>query len=272
MTGNRIARALLGLFFIALLATPLVIKQMSARQAAGSTLEAKAAALTRHGFYLEEVAHAAGIDFVHHAPALDHQLDPIMPEVASLGAAVSIVDFDRDGWSDIYVTNSCEGCKNALYRNLGDGTFKDVAGELGIADLNQPGTGVCMGAVWGDYDNDGYEDLLVYKWGRTELFHNDAGKGFTRVTEKAGLPKWMNANSAVWLDFDRDGFLDLFIAGYWPDDLDLWHLKTTTIMPESFEYAKNGGHKYLLRNKGKDGTGNWLGFEDVTRAMGIDST
>jgi len=108
MTGNRIARALLGLVFIALLATPLVIKHMSARQAAGSTLEAKAAALTRHGFYLEEVAHAAGIDFVHHAPALDHQLDPIMPEVASLGAAVSIVDFDRDGWSDIYVTNSCE--------------------------------------------------------------------------------------------------------------------------------------------------------------------
>jgi hypothetical protein len=58
MTGNRIARALLGLFFIALLATPLVMKHMSARQAAGSTLEAKAAALTRHGFYLEEVAHA----------------------------------------------------------------------------------------------------------------------------------------------------------------------------------------------------------------------
>jgi hypothetical protein len=87
-----------------------------------------------------------------------------------MGAAVSIVDFDRDGWSDIYVTNSGEGSRNALYRNLGDGTFKDVAPELGIADLNQSGTGVSMGSVWGDYDNDGFEDLLLIKWGRPELF------------------------------------------------------------------------------------------------------
>src|SRR6202790_117130 len=265
MTGHRIARALLGLFFLALLATPLVIKQMSARQAAGSTLEAKAAALTRHGFYLEEVAHAAGIDFVHHAPALDHQLDPIMPEVASLGAAVSIVDFDRDGWSDIYVTNSCEGCKNALYRNLGDGTFKDVAGELGIADVNQPGFGVSMGAVWGDYDNDGYEDLLLIKWGKPELFHNDAGHGFTRVTEQAGLPPWINANTALWFDYDGDGLLDFFIGGYYSEDVDLWHLASTKMMPDSFEYAKNGGRKYLFHNLG-NGT-----FEEVSAQVGIKS-
>ena len=265
MTGNRIARALLGLFFIALLATPLVIKQMSARQAAGSTLEAKASALTRHGFYLEEIAHAAGIDFVHHAPALDHQLDPIMPEVASLGAAVSIVDFDRDGWSDIYVTNSCEGCKNALYRNLGDGTFKDVASELGIADVNQPGTGVAMGAVWGDYDNDGYEDLLLIKWGRPELFHNDHGHGFIRVTEQAGLPPWINANTAIWFDYDGDGLLDLFIGGYYSEDIDLWHLTTTRIMPESFEYAKNGGRRYLFHNLGNGR------FEEVSAKVGISS-
>src|SRR6202171_3788139 len=264
MTGTRIARALLGLFFIALLATPLVIKQMSARQAVGSTLEAKAAALARHGFYLEEVAHAAGIDFVHQAPALDHQLDPIMPEVASLGAAVSIVDFDRDGWPDIYVTNSCDGCKNALYRNLRDGTFKDVAGELGIADVNQPGTGVSMGAVWGDYDNDGYEDLLLIKWGRPELFHNDHGHGFTRVTEQAGLPPWINANTAIWFDYDGDGLLDLFIGGYYSEGIDLWHLTTTRIMPESFEYAKNGGRKYLFRNLGH-GT-----FEEVAEKVGLN--
>jgi hypothetical protein len=136
---------------------------------------------------------------------------------------------------------------------------------MGIADLNQAGTGVCMGAIWGDFDNDGYEDLLVYKWGKPELFHNDKGKGFTRVTDKAGLPPWVNANSAVWLDFDRDGHLDLFIAGYWDEKLDLWHLDNTKIMPESFEYAKNGGRKYLLRNRG-DGT-----FEDVTEKMGITS-
>jgi len=158
-----------------------------------------------------------------------------------MGAAVSIADFDHDGWQDIYVTNSGEGSKNALYRNLGDGTFKDVAPELGIADVNQPGTGVSMGAVWGDYDNDGYEDLFLYKWGKPELYHNDQGKGFTRVTEQAGLPQWLNANTAVWLDYDGDGLLDLFIGGYYSEDIDLWHLKTTKIMPESFEYAKNGG-------------------------------
>ncbi len=223
------------------------------------------AALERYGFYLEEVSKQSGIDFTHEAPKLDPKLDPIAPIIASMGASVSVVDFDRDGLPDLYVINSTEGSKNRLYRNKGDGTFEDVAEKMGVADLNQPGTGVCMGAVWGDFDNDGYEDLLVYKWGRPELFHNDKGKGFTRVTEKAKLPAWVNANSAVWLDFDGDGLLDLFIAGYWPDDVNLAKLKTTEIMPESFQYANNGGRKYLLRNKG-DGT-----FEDVTEKMGIRS-
>jgi hypothetical protein len=251
------------LVLIALIGLVLVLGQRPAEALAGDDNEA----LKRYGFSLREVSKEAGIDFTHRAPALDPQFDKIdiMPIIASMGASVSVVDFDRDGWPDLYVVNSAEGSKNRLYRNVHDGTFKDVAEEMGVADLNKPGTGVCMGAVWGDFDNDGYEDLLVYKWGRPELFHNDGGKGFTRVTEKAGLPERVNANSAVWLDFDGDGKLDLFIAGYWPDDVDLWHLKTTKMMPESFEYAKNGGRKYLLRNKG-DGT-----FEDVTEAMGIKS-
>src|SRR3989442_10224240 len=62
-----------------------------------------------------------------------------------------------------------------------------------------------MGAVWGDYDNDGYEDLFLYKWGRPELFHNDGGRHFSRVTEHAGLPPWVNANTAIWFDYDGDG-------------------------------------------------------------------
>ena len=132
-----------------------------------------------------------------------------------------------------------------------------------VADLNQAGTGVSMGSIWGDYDNDGYEDLLVYKYGRPELFHNEQGGGFTPVTAQARLPSWVNANSAVWLDYDRDGLLDLFLAGYWSEAVDLWHLETTRIMPESFEYAENGGRNYLLHNRG-NGT-----FEDVTAALGI---
>src|SRR5438477_1021840 len=144
MTRRKTARILLVLCFIALLATPVVIKRLATRREAKVRLDEKAA-LVRYGFYLEEVAQASGVNFVHQAPTLDHQLDHIMPEVASMGAAVSIVDFDRDGWPDIYVTNSGEGSKNALYRNMGDGRFKDVAPELGIADVNQPGTGVSMG-------------------------------------------------------------------------------------------------------------------------------
>jgi enediyne biosynthesis protein E4 len=224
-----------------------------------------AATSNRYGFSLVESARAAGVDFVHQGPTFDHQLDHIMPQVASVGAAVSVVDFDRDGWPDFYVTNSADGSLNRLYRNQHDGTFKDVAGELGVADVNRAGTGVSMGAVWGDYDNDGYEDLLLYKYGRPELFHNDAGKGFTPVSEKAGLPAWVNANTAVWLDYDRDGRLDLFLPGYWSEDIDLMHLKTTKIMPESFEYAENGGRKYLFHNLGGGR------FEEVSEKLGIAS-
>ena len=218
-----------------------------------------------YGFALQEVAGASGVDFVHRGPTLDAKLDHIMPHVAAMGAAVSVADFDRDGWQDLYVTNSGESSANRLYRNLGDGQFEDVARGMGVADLNQPGTGVSVGAVWGDYDNDGFEDLFVYKWGRPELFRNNGGQGFARVTGEAGLPGWVNAGSAVWLDYDCDGRLDLFIAGYWPDGLDLWHLESTRMMPESFEYAENGGRKYLLRNRG-DGS-----FEDVADRLGIRS-
>jgi enediyne biosynthesis protein E4 len=258
-------RILLGAFFVALLATPVVLKRLSEHHAATGAAPDSAAAMRRYGFSFQEVAKAAGIEFIHQAPRLDPKLDHIMPQVASMGAAVSIVDVDRDGWQDIYVTNSRGGSYNRLYRNLGDGAFKDVAADMGVADVNQADTGVSTGAVWGDYDNDGYEDLFLYKWGRPELFRNDRGRRLVRVTEDAGLPGWVNANTAVWLDYDRDGLLDLFIGGYYAEHVNLWRLTTTRMMPESFEYAQNGGRKYLLRNCG-DGR-----FEDVTEQLGITS-
>jgi enediyne biosynthesis protein E4 len=265
MIDSKAARIILVVIFVALLATPLVVRKLSARREAASAIMDTQSALARYGFYLDEVSKTAGVNFVHQAPTLDHRLDHIMPQVASMGAGVSIADFDRDGWADIYVTNSGEGSKNSLFRNMADGTFKDVAGELGVADLNQVGTGVSMGAVWGDYDNDGYEDLFVYKWGKPELFHNDAGKAFTRVTEKAALPSWVNANTAIWFDYDNDGLLDLFLGGYYAEDVNLWRLTTTKMMPESFEYAKNGGRKYLFRNLGNGS------FEEVSQKLGIDT-
>src|SRR5687767_4275773 len=220
---------------------------------------------TRFGFRLQESAKAMGVSFTHQAPTFDAKLDHIMPQVAAMGASVAVADFDRDGWQDLYVTNSAEDSLNRLYRNNGDNTFTDVAGTVGLADVNRRESGVSMGSVWGDFDNDGWEDVLVYKYGRPELFRNVDGRSFVPVGERAGLPAWVNSNSATWLDFDRDGRLDLFIAGYWPDGVNLWRLETTRIMPESFEYANNGGRKYLLRNRGEGA------FEDVTAAMGITS-
>src|SRR6187402_2233222 len=81
----------------------------------------------RFGFQLAESAKRRGVTFVHEGPTFDAKLDHIMPQVASMGAAVAVADFDRDGWQDFYVTNSREGSLNRLYRNKGDGTFSDVA-------------------------------------------------------------------------------------------------------------------------------------------------
>lgn len=256
--SNRVVRILVVLFFGLLLVALGAMKWGGEQEDSVSGTGSE-----RYGFYLKEVGKQVGIDFVHEAPVLDAKLDHIMPIIASMGAAVSVVDYDRDGWQDLYVTSSRRGSLNRLYRNLEGTGFHDVATDLGVADVNR--VGVSMGSVWGDYDNDGFEDLFLFKWGRPELFHNLDGKAFERVTEIVGLPEWINAGSAIWVDYDCDGYLDIFVAGYWPESLNLWDLETTRMMPESFEYANNGGRKYLLRNSG-DGT-----FEDVTVQVGITS-
>jgi enediyne biosynthesis protein E4 len=266
MKASLGVRIVLDLIFVGLLATPLAIREISARREEAQAKLNESQALARYGFHLEEVSQQSGVHFTHQAPTLDSKLNSIMPEVASMGASVSVVDFDRDGWPDFYVTNSAIGSQNHLYRNLHDGTFQDVGAQMGLADVNRAGTGVSMGAVWGDYDNDGYEDLFLIKWGKPELFHNDQGRGFTPVGAIANLPPWINANTAIWFDYDGDGLLDLFVGGYYPETLDLWHLQTTRMMPESFEYAKNGGRKFLFHNLGGGK------FEEVSEKAGIKST
>ena len=215
------------------------------------------------GFVLRDETKAAGITFVHHRPTFDAKIANVEPHVAALGAAVSVGDFDGDGWPDLYFTNSRFGAPNALYRNRRDGTFEDVAAAAGLADLNRPGEGVSMGSVWGDFDNDGHEDLLVYRYGYLALFRNVDGTHFQDVTETAGLRRWVNSNGAIWLDYDRDGLLDLYVTAYFRSDVDLWHLSTTRIMHNSFEYATNGGKNLLFHNLGGGK------FEDVTDKMGV---
>jgi hypothetical protein len=203
---------------------------------------------------------------VHQEVTLDPKIANVAPHVGALGAGVSVADVNNDGWPDLYFTTSRFGAPNALYVNQHDGTFRDVAAEAGVAQLNRPGEGVSMGAVWGDYDNDGNEDLLVYKWGYLQLFHNLGNGRFEDVTERAGLKRWMNSNGAVWLDFDRDGLLDLYVTGYFRSDIDFWHLTDTRIMQHSWEFASNGGKNLLFKNLGQGH------FKDVTDSMGVGST
>jgi hypothetical protein len=225
-----------------------------------------AADATHPGFVLRDETAAAGIHFVHHRPTFDPKIAGIEPHVAALGASVSVVDFDGDGKPDLYFTNSAFGQPNALYRNKGDGTFEEVAASAGLADLNKPGEGVSMGAIWGDIDNDGREDVLVYRYGYLALFRNVDGHHFEDITEKSGLRRWVNSNGAIWIDYDRDGLLDLYVTAYFRSDIDLWHLKTTMIMHNSFEFATNGGKNLLFHNLGGGK------FEDVTDKMGVGST
>ncbi|HUR27647.1 MAG TPA: VCBS repeat-containing protein, partial [Planctomycetota bacterium] len=215
-------------------------------------------------FTMREVAREIGIVFEHAPFRTDPRLAHIEPHVAGVGAAVACTDFDGDGNVDLYATSSAVGSRNGLFRNLGDGRFEDVAEKVGLADVNSL-QGVSMGSIWADADQDGDEDCFLYKYGRPQLFRNDRGS-FVDVTAAAGLDRWVNSNAAVWLDYDRDGLVDLYVGGYFRDDVDLFALADTRIMQESFQFAQNGGHNFLFHNQGG------LRFEDVTEAMGADST
>ena len=260
--GPEIRRAIIAVPFLAALLLAMRLDRGPSRTVADAA---------HPGFVLRDETLAAGIDFVHHRPTFDPKIAGIEPHVAALGASVSISDFDGDGKPDLYFTNSLFGAPNALYRNRGDGTFEEVAASAGLADLNKPGEGVSMGAVWGDFDNDGREDVLVYRYGYLALFRNvggtrPGGTRFEDVTAQAGLRRWVNSNGAIWLDYDRDGLLDLYVTAYFRNDIDLWHLATTKIMHNSFEFATNGGKNLLFHNLGGGK------FEDVTDKMGVGST
>lgn len=264
--SNKTAQTAIVILFICTLVVSVVVSRSDVFSSSGINSQQKEAAAKAYGFYLDPVNQESGIHFRHLSPEVDPKLDNIKMQIASTGAAVSICDFDNDGWNDIYFTNSANGSKNALYRNLKNGTFEDVAEKLRIADVNNKSSGTSMGAVWGDYDNDGFKDLLLYKWGKPELFKNIEGKNFEPVTAGSGLPAWVNANSAIWFDFNNDGLLDIFIGGYFNERFHLDSLNTTKIMPESFRYANNGGRNFLLKNSGNGK------FEDVTTQYGLTST
>ena len=223
------------------------------------------------GFRLVDVTAPSGIRFRHNSGAYGGKL---LPE--TLGAGCAFLDYDRDGWQDILLVDGRDwpehkdwpGYKRApepstlkLYRNNRNGAFSDVTQNSGL-DAEMYGMGVAVG----DYDNDGYPDILITCVGQNRLFKN-TGKGtFVDVTKSSGLGgRQAMSTSALWFDFDRDGLLDLFVCNYvkWSPEHDVFcsldgkHKSYCT--PEAYR----GETCWLFHNRG-NGT-----FEDVTATSGI---
>jgi hypothetical protein len=206
----------------------------------------------------------SGIDWVH-----DNAMSPnrYLPE--SMGPGCAFLDYDNDGWMDLYLVNSgpcdffqpAKPLRNALYKNNRDGTFTDVTVKAGVA-----GGTFGMGAAAGDYDNDGFPDLLVTAYGRTILYHNNGNGTFTDVTEKSGLAMAGWTTSAVWFDYDNDGRLDLFVCSF--VDYGTQHFSCGDnklglkyyCIPRLFKPT----HSFLYHNNG-DGT-----FTEVSRGTDIE--
>jgi hypothetical protein len=218
--------------------------------------------------FSEVPASASGIKWVHTAGLSPQKY---LPE--STGAGCAFLDYDNDGWMDIYFVNSgkcdiftpTQPLRNALYRNNRDGTFTDVTEKAGVT-----GGGYGMGAAVGDYNGNGFPDLFVTQYGRSILYRNNGDGTFTDVTEQAGVaaPGW--ASSAVWFDYDNDGRLDLFVGRFVDFDKSKHHNCGAPNIP-----ALKGLNEYcypriyspmpswLFHNNG-DGT-----FTDVSQKMGI---
>jgi hypothetical protein len=215
---------------------------------------------------LVDVTAGAGIAFRHNSGAYGGKL---LPE--TLGSGCAFLDYDSDGWQDILLVNGMDwpGHKRSrstlgLYRNNRDGTFSDVTRSAGL-DVEMYGMGVAVG----DWNNDGFPDLLVTCVGQNRLFRN-TGKGtFVDVTKSSGLGgRTAFSTSAVWVDVDRDGFLDLFVCNYvrWSAENDVFcsldGRQKSYCTPEAYR----GETSWLFRNRG-DGT-----FEDVTATSGVFDT
>ncbi len=212
---------------------------------------------------LVDVTAAAGIQFQHNTGAYGGKL---LPE--TLGAGCAFLDYDADGWPDIILINGMDwpGHKRQrstlkLYRNNRNGTFSDVTRTAGL-DVEMYGMGVAVG----DFNNDGFPDLLVTAVGQNRLFRN-TGKGtFVDATKESGLAgRAAFSTSALWFDFDRDGLLDLFVCNYvrWSIEHDVFCSNDGKQKSYCTPEAYRGDTCWLFRNRG-DGT-----FEDVTATSGI---
>lgn len=226
-------------------------------------LAAQTSAADSLGFHFTDVTTPAGLRFWHNSGAFGGKF---LPE--TMGSGCAFLDYDGDGWQDILLVNGSDwpGHKKTrttlrLYHNNGNGTFTDVTAHAGL-DVEMYGMGVAVG----DYNNDGFPDILVTCVGQNRLFRNTGRGTFMDVTNAAGLGKREGfSTSALWFDYDRDGLLDLFVCNYvkWSIETDIFcsldgkHKSYCT--PEAYR----GATCWLFHNRG-NGT-----FEDVTATSGI---
>lgn len=213
-----------------------------------------------------DVARAAGIRFQH-----DNAASTMKYLIETMGGGCAWIDYDQNGLFDLYLVNSAatkaytpkKPLRAALYRNNGDGTFTDVTEQAGVGAEGLFGMGVAVG----DYDNDGYPDLLVLGYGRCILYHNNRDGTFTDVSKKAGvenLGRW--ASSAAWFDSDNDGRLDLVIANYldWTPETNYYcGDKGPGMRSYCHPDVYHGQTPTLYHNMG-DGT-----FTDVSKGSGV---
>ena len=220
----------------------------------------------------EEVAAKSGLHFVTQNSPM-----PNKNQIETMVAGVGLIDYDGDGFLDIYLVNGAAipslqkespAYWNRLYRNKHDGTFTDVTERAGLA-----GAGYGMGVAIGDYDNDGRPDIFLANVTGNQLFHNNGDGTFTDVTAKAKLGgallngKKMWSVGAGWFDYNNDGLLDLFVVNYcvWEVNKDPYCSIKDGVRAYCHPKQYASLHNTLYRNNG-DGT-----FTDVSQEMGISA-
>jgi len=216
-----------------------------------------------------DVTAEAGIDFVETIG------DDLMSNIVeSAGVGCGFLDFDNDGWMDIYLISGCwrdslsdseidpdererlSQATDRLYRNRGDGTFEDVTTAAGLAN---PANG--MGVVAADYDNDGDVDIYVTNYGPNFLYRNNGDGTFTDVATALGVDVPSFSIAALFVDYDGNGWLDLYVGGYVAYDPDYDYYYAPDAFPGPLSYP---GLQDRLFHANGDGT-----FTDVTEAAGI---
>ena len=197
----------------------------------------------------------------------------------TIGSGVALLDYDNDGWLDIYIVNgSTEDALTgkmtpphaALFHNNHDGTFTDVAAKAGVTN-DRWGFGVAVG----DYDNDGWPDLYVANFGKNRLYHNNHDGTFTDVAEKAGVTLGNWSTGPSFGDYDGDGLLDIFVPGYIHWDMN--HIPVSGSQEVGFAFCQFRGARTMCGPRGLPGEPDHLfhnngdgTFTDVSIKAGVE--